>query len=459
MDAKLLAENRALTVKKMRALADKCKDETKEWRKEDAEEWEQLNATFDAQTRDLDRVLDRRTSFPATSTKAERMQAVEGIMDTPLGDPRIGREDRGGPSFGDGPRFVDPQGREVRALKHTERIGQHVDLLEGEARDLPLGELLRGLLTGRADMGAGEVRGMVGGLDPSGGYLLTPQASGLVVDLARSASVVLKAGALTLPMTGAELQIARVAQDPVSIWRHEGVEVPASDILFDRITLRPRTLACILPVTLELLEDASNSAAVIEEVLRASMGAVLDKAVLVGQGNNAEPRGIRNHPAANTVTSVGTPSDYSKYSSAVEKILTANFPGDASALAWIGHPRDFARLDVLEDSTGQPLNPTPWTMALRKFSTTSLPVTEGGGNNESVAIIGSFPEVVVGMRTSGVRIRVLESGTVTDGSGIVHSAAAELKKLVVAYLRADVGVLRPNWFTVLSGITVSYETP
>ncbi len=48
---------------------------------------------------------------------------------------------------------------------------------------------------------------------------------------------------------------------------------------------------------------------------------------------------------------------------------------------------------------------------------------------------------------------MLESGTVTDSAGVTHNAASELKKLIVAYMRADIGVLRPTWMTKLTGVT------
>ncbi len=43
----------------------------------------------------------------------------------------------------------------------------------------------------------------------------------------------------------------------------------------------------------------------------------------------------------------------------------------------------------------------------------------------------------------------------TDSAGVTHNAASELKKLIVAYMRADIGVLRPTWLTKLSGVTAT----
>jgi len=69
-------------------------------------------------------------------------------------------------------------------------------------------------------------------------------------------------------------------------------------------------------------------------------------------------------------------------------------------------------------------------------------------------LLGDFSQVVIGMRTRGLVIRVLDSGTVTDSNSVSHQAHSELKRLIVAYLRADVCVIRPTWLTKLTGVTV-----
>ena len=97
---------------------------------------------------------------------------------------------------------------------------------------------------------------------------------------------------------------------------------------------------------------------------------------------------------------------------------------------------------------------TPWVSQLKRLYTTSLPITEGTGA-DSVSIVGDFGQMVLGVRTSGVNIRILDSGTATDSSGITYAAESQLMRLIVAYLRMDVAILRPSWFCVLSGITAS----
>ncbi len=87
----------------------------------------------------------------------------------------------------------------------------------GGAADGPrVGEILKCMITGNwGEANSGEFAGMIGGSGTGGGYLLTPRASGMLLDLARAQSVVMKAGAATIPMEGeSELTIAKLTRPP-----------------------------------------------------------------------------------------------------------------------------------------------------------------------------------------------------------------------------------------------------
>jgi HK97 family phage major capsid protein len=341
-------------------------------------------------------------------------------------------------SAGSGPRFVDQHGNSLQAFSSDRQFANH--RLNGE-----LGSAIHGMLTGQ------PMAVQAGSTDSAGGFMLNGDLSSMVIDLARSASVCMRAGAVTMPMSTSELRIARVASDATSHWRPETAAVTSSTMTFEAVNLRAKTLACIVPVSIEMLEDASNAASVIESALAASMAQKLDAAGLVGTGAASEPLGIRNHTGVNAITGVGTPTDYSDISLAVGDVMAANYPGEVEGLSWISSPRTDDTYDGLQDTTNQPLMPTPRVAKLKRFSTTALPENEG--SSEAVSIVGDFSQLVFGMRTNSVNIRILEAGTVTDDSGDTWNAASQLLKHIVCYIRADVALLRPTWFTVLSGIT------
>ncbi|MEI8375357.1 MAG: phage major capsid protein [Planctomycetota bacterium] len=348
-------------------------------------------------------------------------------------------------------------GREIRALRPNESFERSMragsDLADSD-EVMSVGRCIAAAVLNRPELlSSFEKRAMMGAVDAGGGYLLNPVLSGSVIDLARSASVCLRAGAQTIPMDSGELRIAKLATDPVGYWRAEGVKVTASAPTLSQAVLRPLTLAAIIPLSIEVLQDAVNVEAVVTGALQRSLGLALDQAALLGKGSSSEPCGIVNFPGVNAVTSCGAPAHGCvKAREAVLDILTANYPGRLEDLAWIQHPRTANSYDALADTLYQPLKASPWVAAPQRFMTTSLPINGGGGSNESTDIIGDFSQLLIGIRQQ-VNIRVLDSGSVTDADGASWSAESQLMKLVVAYMRADTVLLRPTWFSTISGIT------
>ena len=341
--------------------------------------------------------------------------------------------------------FRDPAtGRTVRALGANENICSE-PLDDGEPH--LAGRAISAWLTGREAPGALQL----GGSDTGGGYLMQPQLSEMVIDLARAASVCLQAGAQTIPMDTNELNLVRVDSGPTPHWRPEGSPVLASSATFGRIVLRSKTLACIVPITLEMLEDAPNAPYVIEDCIARAIASEIDRACLNGNGSESEPMGLRNASGTNSVSSIGVPTDYSDVTNAVGEILTDNYSGELSDLSWVAHPTDGKCYAGLVDTLGQPLQPGPWVAPLRKFYTTSCPQDEGSGTDSSM-FLGDFSQLLLGVRRSGVQLRRIPGGTATDSSGKSYNAVSQLLEHLVAHVRVDVALMRPSWFCVLSGL-------
>jgi len=339
-------------------------------------------------------------------------------------------------------RFVDGAGRPIECRAAGQNFNQqhHVD-------DYAFGETITGILKGQ------PLNQQSGSTDSAGGFLLTEELSSRFVDLARANSVCLAAGTPTVQMDSRDLRIAKLTTDATSYWRAEAAAVTSSDMVFGAVTLEAKTLAALVPVSVELLEDASNIAQLVQQSLVRAMGQKIDAAILEGSGSGAEPTGLLNASGLGSVTSVGTPSDYSDLTTAAKTILTANYSGDVSDLAWVAHPRDRATFNGLADSTGQPLVAPQWAGELRQFTTTELPTTDGASSNESSMLVGDFREVVLGMRTRGIQVRIASDGTATDGSAATVNATDQLLKWIVCYVRCDVGVLRPDFFVKMTGVT------
>jgi len=414
-----LQEERMGLANQIHALA-----ELPELNAEQRETWDKVNARYDANT-------------------VERAE-IDDLKERVAADANARRGN--GSSSGKGMLFRTDSGHEVRSYTADEQIATR------ESADVDVGRCLRGmLLNDPGQLTSYEERTLLGGSDSAGGFLLPKPVGVRVVDLARASSVAVRAGAQTIAMDDSSLKIARVTADPTAYWRPELAAVTSSTVTFDAITLRPKTVAVIVPISIELAEDADNISALLSQVLSNALGAELDRVIFSGTGASSEPLGIRNDSNVPQLTGVGVPI-YSDVTSAVGDILTANYSGGIENLSWIANPRTFESFAGLLDSTTQPLRPPVWAEPLKQFSTTSISVTEGGGSNESFMVIGDMSQIVVGLRTN-IEIRVASDGQVTDADSVSYNATTQLLRHVIARMRVDVGILRPTHFITSTGIT------
>src|SRR5262249_49984377 len=106
----------------------------------------------------------------------------------------------------------------------------------------------------------------------SGASAIVPTVwSNGIIDKARNAAAVMRAGATLVPMDGKVVQIARLTQDPAPAFRAEGSTIVATDPNMDYVQLTASSLGTIVVCSLELLQDAPNASQVVENALVQAM--------------------------------------------------------------------------------------------------------------------------------------------------------------------------------------------
>lgn len=337
-------------------------------------------------------------------------------------------------------RAFGPKGEPIRILRPDQRFST------GSPREsrIALGRIVRGMVTGEwSGVDMDEMRDLSGGSTIGGGVLLPVGTSARIVDLARAKARVIQAGAMTIEMEQRELTVAQVTGDPTAYWRPENAAITSSDLTFGGVTLRAKTLGVVTKASVELIEDAANLGALVESVLAEVLGVELDRAALLGIGAESEPLGLQNVSGVNTTASIGSPT-YDDFLDGMYAVEADN--GTPRAL--IAHPRTFNTLNKLVGTANDHyITPPAPFAALKKLDTTSVPITLGGGANESLAFLGDFSNLWIGLRT---RIVLEASRVAADSSG---SAFKNLQVWIRGYLRADVACVRPSFFWVGSGIT------
>lgn len=406
---------------------------------------------------------EKRDLMPAEEREYKALEREVRLLDLDIGDKKADLGAAGVTHFpGDGPITgpmlleggTSDNGSEICMLRPDEKLADYVrartpeDVLEGP---LSTGRFLKGIITGDWKGADAERRAYLElGTDSLGGYLVPHPLSARIIDLARNRSVVMRAGAVTIPMESADLDIAKILGDPTAYWRAEHEAITSSDMEFGKVTLKAKTLAALVKCSVEVIEDAMNLQQVVEQALSQALALELDRACLFGSGVEPEPLGLYNTEGVQVIDmgeNGGPLTAYNLFSQATGKVAEANGP-EARELACIMAPREYATIDAWVDDVGQPLKPTKSFEDMRKLVSNQVPtdMTKGTASNASCIICGDFSQMLVGTRTN----LVLEaSRQAADATG---SAFSNLQVWIRAYLRADLVIARPPWFVAIDGI-------
>lgn len=328
-----------------------------------------------------------------------------------------------------------------RVLTPEQRFADTISRGARGDSSLSAGAYLRAMVLGASN--EAEHRALVGGTDSAGGYTVPDVLSAQLIDLMRANTVAIQAGAVTVPLTSDTTHIARLASDPSPAWRAENGAIAEGDPTFTRVTFSPKSLAVVVKVSRELLEDSLNINEELPRILAAAMGKELDRVVFLGTGSTNEPSGL------DTITNVlelahdSTIANYSALVTARRNLMRENAQGIS---AWIMHPDTEAVFGGLADTTGQPLayppvldRPTP----MRWLTTTQLPTDLGVGTNETTIYAGDFSQLAIGIR-SAVTVQVLRERYADTG-----------QYGFVCHLRADVAAIQPKALLRITGVQLS----
>jgi HK97 family phage major capsid protein len=314
-------------------------------------------------------------------------------------------------------------------------------MFEGQDQELSFDRYLRGLATARWD-GADHERALAEATIGAGGALVPAPLSSRVIDLARNQTVVLRAGAQTVPMTSQTLALARLTSEGTPAWKTEGASITAADMVFDRVTFTARTLVRLIQLSVELFEDADpSSEGIIARSFAGQLAVELDRVALLGSGTAPEPRGVLNQTGV-TLTSHGAAgsaiSNYDWWLDAIGAVRAAGFEPNAHIQA----PRSSTSLSKLKEATTNAYL-TPPAGLLPMLTTKSVPIniTVGASTDTSYVFTADWSNLMVGIRTD-FNLRFLGERYLADS----------LTYAFLAYLRADIQLAQPTAFVVDTGV-------
>jgi len=340
------------------------------------------------------------------------------------------------PESFDGLFLQTQQGQFVPVLENRHRMADCVRESETAADRLGYGGFLRVLVNGGRTR---EERAVLNeSAIGSGGALVPPVIAAGVLDELRANSVAFRAGCRTIPMSSQSQTYTRLTKTPVGAWRAESGAIVEDASTFDQVTLKARSWALRCRITRELLEDGQNVDSIIRSAFAASGALALDQAILFGDGTANQPLGIANTPGVQSMNTSGALANWDPILDGVLDLENVN-AGTVSAM--IMAPRTNRTIRGFKDTTGNPLSAPSDLASIPRLTTTSVPVNEGADAKASSIILGDFSQVYVGMRTS-LQISVLNE---------LYAENGEIG--FIAWMRADVLVVRPQTLLRIGGIT------
>lgn len=288
----------------------------------------------------------------------------------------------------------------------------------------------------RAQLGIGGMRAEQSvGTGSQGGFLVAEHVAAEVLDLARAKSQANNAGARTVIVSGPQNRFATVEQDPTFSTHGENQAIQESEVILGSRLFSPHTKATLVRASVELVEDASNFAEMVDNVLAAAFGAEIDRLALLGSGTG-EQLGLLNQSGVHEVDG-STFATWGPLSRAYQAVRTSNYePG-----AFITSPGVLGAIDGLVEGggSGQPLRRPPSLETAQFLDTTAIPAV-----GSSVAVTGAWSNLIIAMRTP-----ITIEATRTGGD-----AFGKLSVLIRAYARLDSFAVRPQAFAKVTGIPV-----
>jgi len=426
IELKRLKEERAAIVEKMQYLIDTAEKEERTFNSQERSKWDHLNNQVKSYDTDI-KEIERNSPFD----NLDELTANEIGNLSALSNTRTSNHQS---------TWNDKNGNAIHVLPPEKRFSDHIPK-ERNYGDLTFGGYIRAMVLGAKT--ESEQRALSESTDSAGGFTVPEPLAAQIIDRLRAKSVIMRAGAQTVPMTSDTLSIARLASDPATGWHVENSLVPNSDPTFDNVTFTARTLISLVIASRELVEDSSNINDALSDAFANALALEVDRVALLGSGTAPEPRGIKNVAGIGSISMGTNGAAITSYDELLDSWQTLADSNSEVPTAAIMAPRTQTTYGKLKDTTNQPLRKPDMIQDLPMLTTTQIPIneTQGTATNASSVLIGDFSDLMVGVRSS-FRIEVLR-----------ERYADNFQYGFMAHLRADIQLAHAESFCEIIGIT------
>lgn len=283
------------------------------------------------------------------------------------------------------------------------------------------------------------------GTGSEGGHLVREEMFDEVVRQVGERSAFMEAGARMLVLKEKTLPVPRVASLPEPAWRAEGGNVAQSQPVFEAGELAPKSLACIVPVSRELLADGMEAGELLVDAIATGMAQAVDRAIFKGAGAASnEPLGLKNRIALNPPReTLVTVADWRHMVQRYWYLRGLPWPVQPNAMVMSSDVA--ALLDWMVPQynyTGEPVAVPPVLRPLKRLTSPAL-IPSNPGVEGYYFILGDFSQLLIGWREL-IEVRMLTE--LMAGAG---------KVAFLVHARVDIELRHPQALSVFSNIQLA----
>ena len=260
---------------------------------------------------------------------------------------------------------------------------------------------------------------LVEGTAASGGYLVPEEFANMIVEDRRDATIMRQLGTV-IPVSTDTFHLPTLASRPRTFWRAEAAVKNTSTAQFGEIVLTPYSLASIVPLSNELVADASlgvggSVVSLVANLMGQALAEEEDKAFWTGNGSG-KPTGIDNYSF--TTVDAGAGASDSARADAVIKATYRLPQGYRSGAVAVANKNTWAKVATLKDTTGQYLLSNLASAASPTLR--GLPTYEQNDIGDGKMFIGDFKDYYIADR-QGVTVDVSTEATVASVSAFENN--------------------------------------
>ena len=290
-----------------------------------------------------------------------------------------------------------------------------------------------------------------------GGVLVPTNVSNEIIELLRPASVVRALGAREVPMPNGNLTMPYVSTGVTPFSVAENMNVMPSGMTFGELSMRARKIRAIVPISNDLLRDASPAAdAFVQQDMVLALRQLEDQYFIRGTGTANQPRGLRNLvapanviTASNAAATVGGSTVDEKIRDmmlAIQTVETALNGAPIVRGGWIFNTRVKYNLMTAKDVGGAWLfqdemmtRGTLWGFPFRATPVMPANLNDVGAlqSKESEIIFADFDKILIG-NAGGLVIDSERYGTYHDGTTVISGLSTD-QTVIAGTLRSDIG--------------------